>query len=104
MPVTADSVLEGVMATLVEGLGNGSTRKDIVEKLEIVRDKVFEESPGDPVCPASQPSHSLASAGEALYCLAVDNAWWSISRKGPKSMSPEGTGLLHRPTAPILNL
>ena len=98
MPVTADSVLEGVMATHVEGLGNVSTRKDM-EKLEIVRDKVFEESPGDPICPASQPSHSLASAGEALYCLAVDNAW-CISRKGPKSVSPEGTDLLHRPTAP----
>ena len=59
MPVTADSVLEGVMATHVEGLGNGSTRKDIMEKLEIVRDKVFEESPGDPICSASQPSHKF---------------------------------------------
>ena len=100
MPVSADSLLEGVMVTLVEGLGNGSTRKDIMEKLEIVRAKVFEESPGDPIRPASQPSHSLASAGEALYCLAVDNAWCSISRKGPQSVSPEGTDLLHRPTAP----
>ena len=39
--VLQTKVFESVIATLVEGLGYGSTKKDIMKKQEIVRAKVL---------------------------------------------------------------